>query len=341
MPDGMGCSVNKPKPVTDARALVDSSTRILLTSHRKPDGDALGCMAALDAALRRQGKDVQLLLLSPIPSWYAFLFDRLPPILGEGMTVDQLTAGGYDLVVIVDTNSRNQLKDLAGWLDKAHVPVLVIDHHATSDHLGRVEITDTTAAAAGVLVHELIQSAGWSVTPDMATALFVAVATDTGWFRFSNTDVRVLRIAAQLIDAGADPAAVYARLYQNFTSERFALMTTMLDHMSLHFDGRYAAQYLTAEDFRRTGAAYSDTEDLISECQRIGSVQVAAIFVEQQDGRIRCSLRSNGAVNVRGIAEQFGGGGHTNAAGTFLPAPVDHAMSLIQDQIASRLPDVP
>jgi phosphoesterase RecJ-like protein len=211
---------------------------------------------------------------------------------------------------------------------------LVIDHHITADGLGDVELIDTTAAAAGLIVYDLLKCAGWPLTEKIARALFVAVATDTGWFHFANTDSRTLTVAAELTGAGAKPSQIYHDLYQNFSPQRFRLMAAMLTSLELHFDGRFAVVRLSRQDFERTGAAHKDTENLIDECRRIGAVEVAALFVELKDGRIRCSLRSRGAVDVRQIAQKFGGGGHKMAAGTYLPAPLDNAKKLILDLVS-------
>jgi len=297
--------------------------------------------------LRDRGKTVRPLFVSPIPEWYAFLFEEKVPVLGEDVQVEDLVSGRFgpvDLVVVLDTNSYSQLPGFEDYLKQSRPPVLVVDHHVTSDGLGRVEITDHTAAAAGLVLFEFLRPTGWPITAEIAEALFVAIATDTGWFHLRNTDSRVFRSCGALIDAGVEPNGLYHRLYQGFSPARFRLMVAMLNRLELHLGGRYASQYLVREDFERTGAAYRDTENLINESQRIGSVAVAALFVELRDGRIRCSLRSRPegekteqAVDVSEIAARFGGGGHKMAAGTYLPAPLEHAMQLIYDGVAKRL----
>jgi phosphoesterase RecJ-like protein len=215
--------------------------------------------------------------------------------------------------------------------------VLVIDHHVTSDKLGRVEITDSTAGAAGLVLYDFIKYARWPITRMAAEALFVAIATDTGWFQLSNTDSRVYCSCAELVDLGVQPTELYKRLYQSFSPERFKLMVRMLDTLALDLDGRYASQHVFLKDFAETGAAFEDTENLVNECQRIASVRVAALFVEQKDGRVRCSLRSRGEVDVSELAAKFGGGGHKNASGTYLPGPMDDAKRRILDEVARRL----
>ena len=320
--------------------LIDKSGSILITTHTKPDGDACGCMAALAEAFATPGKKVQLLPVSSVPQWYAFLFNEKVPMLGEDVSVEQLTEGHlgqFDLLIIVDTNSYSQLPKLEQYIKHIKKPILVIDHHVTSDSLGDVELVDSGAAATGLIVYDLFKYANWQVTEKIAQALFVAIATDTGWFKFSNTDSRVFRTCAELLNAGANPTELHHNLYENFSAQRFRLMLAMLNTLELHFDGRYATQHIMQQDFIRTGTTYKDTENLINECQRIGTVEVAALFVELKDGRIRCSLRSKGSVDVSDIAAKFGGGGHKMAAGTYLPSPIEDAMRLICEQVADQM----
>jgi len=319
--------------------LIEHSNSVLLTTHTRPDGDACACVAALWEVLSRTGRKVDTLFLSPIPQWYEFLFDSPPAVLGKDLAADHLRQhlSRPDLIIIIDTNSYSQLPGFDQCLRASPAAVLVIDHHITSDNLGSVQLIDTAAAAAGLVVYDFFKFAGWQVTQRIAEALFVAIASDTGWFRFTNTDSRVLSTCAELADAGADIAAVHRRLYQSFSVQRFRLMVAVLNSLELHFDGRYAAQHIRLDDFSRTGASPRDTENLVDECRRIAGVEVAALFVEQQDGRIRCSLRSNGRVDVRRIAERFGGGGHKAAAGLYLPGPLEKAKALIRQQIGQEL----
>ncbi len=323
-----------------AMALIEKSHTILVTTHTRPDGDACGCVAAISDVLRDTGRKVLPLLLSPLPQWYAFVFTEKVPVLGKDIQAEDLTRGAFadvDLVIIADTGSYSQLTGLENYLKQSGKPILVIDHHVTSDTLGQVEISDQTAGAAGLVLYDFLKYAGWPITPAAAQALFVAIATDTGWFQLSNTDSRVYRSCAELVDLGVKPTELYRELYQDFSRERFALMVRMLNTLELHLDGRYASQQILLEDFAETGAAHQDTENLINECQRIGSVRVAALFIERKDGRVRCSLRSRGEVDVSDLAARFGGGGHRMAAGTFLPGPIENAKRLILDEVTRRL----
>ncbi len=323
-----------------ALELIKQSNSCLITTHTRPDGDACGCCNALAETLAEQGEKTKILLLSELPEWYRFLFKTKPLILGDDLTADQLksgSVGSFDLIIIVDTNSKSQLPNFDELLRNTDIPVLVIDHHQTSDGLGDVELIDTTASATSLIVLDLLNYAHWPVTQRIAQVLFTGIATDTGWFHFSNTDSRTFQSCAELIDAGAEPAKIYHSVYQNYTVARFNLMLAVLNSLELHLAGRYACQHITLKDFERTGAKYQDTENLIDECRRIKSVEVAALFVESGDGKIRCSLRSRGPVDVCKIAQSLGGGGHTAAAGVHLPGPLEHAKRTILNAVEKQL----
>lgn len=319
--------------------LINKSKNILLTTHTRPDGDACGSLVAMYDALTALDKNVKLILLSEIPEWYEFLFTEKVPILGKDISAEQLKQGQFaapDLIMIIDTNSYSQLPQFDQYLKQNDKPVLVIDHHVTADGLGDVELVDTTAAATSLIVLDLLKYADWPITEKIARALFVAVATDTGWFHFSNTDSRVHRSCAELIDAGANPTEIYHDLYQNFSYRRFKLMAAMLNTLELHLDGRYATQHLLQRDFERAGTTHKDTENLIDECQRISTVEVAALFVQLEDERVRCSLRSTGTVDVCKIAQKFGGGGHKMAAGVHLAGPLENAKQIIKTEVEKQ-----
>jgi phosphoesterase RecJ-like protein len=314
-----------------AIGLINNAKNILITTHTRPDGDACGCMATISEVLTALGKNVKVLLLSELPAWYEFLFEQKPEIFNKKTKIDS------DLIIVVDTDTYNQLPEFDKYLKKSEKLILVIDHHTTSDNIGDCHLIDSSAAATALIVFDLLRYAGWPITKKTAEALYVAVSTDTGWFQFNNTNSRTLQVCAELIDAGASPSRLYRVLYQNFSPQRFKLMTAMLNTLELHLDGRFAVQHLTAADFKKAGAKHSDTENLIDECRRISSVEASALFVEQSDGRIKVSLRSRGCVDVCKIAEKFGGGGHKMAAGAHLPGPLENAKNLILNAVAEQL----
>lgn len=329
--------MTKKEDFQKAIELINNSKNVLISSHTRPDGDACGSIQAMTEALTTLGKNADPLFLSDIPEWYDFLFDKKPPILDKDIDIESLHDKKYDLVILLDVNSKSQLPIFEDFLTKTEASILILDHHITNDGLGTVEIIDSSASATGLIVLELFVAADWPLTESIARALFVAAATDTGWFQFSNTDARTYTACAQLTLAGADPTQIYHDLYYNFSIPRFNLMLKMLNSIELHFDNRYADQQITLKDFAQTGANHKDTENLIDQCRKIASVEAAAIFVEQPDGKIRCSLRSSGSVDVRIIAQKFGGGGHKMASGTFLPEPMQNAKQLIKNEIKKQL----
>lgn len=323
--------------------MLEQARRVLITTHLKPDGDACGCMRAMAEYVTTAGKTALPLVLSPLASWYAELFDGPIPVLGNDVKPEELgrVYGDCDLMVIVDTNSYTQLPGLETFIKAARAAgtpkIMVIDHHITGDHLGDVELIDTQAAAAGEIVYDLFKAAGHTITPRIAESIFIALATDTGWFRYGNADSRILHTAAELVAVGVHPNEVYRRLYQSFSPARLALMTRMLEHLELHHNGRIATQYILRKDFDETGASGADTENLIDECQRIGTVEVAILLVELADGKYRCSLRSKGGVDVRAVTQAYGGGGHTLAAGVTLPGPLDTALGQLVADVRRQM----
>ena len=224
-------------------------------------------------------------------------------------------------------------------MGQAHELVRLLCHQRRQDGLGDIELIDTSAAAAGEIVFDLIKYAGWKLTEEIAEAIFVAISTDSGWFKFANADARIFRNAADLIEAGANPAKIYQQLFQSYSPERMKLMIVMLKSLELHFENRLAMQVIMRKDFDETGATGKDTENLINECNRIGSVDMAALFVELADGGYRCSLRSKGKVDVRKIAQKHGGGGHTMASGVNLPGPLEKAKQIVLEEAKLQLED--
>jgi phosphoesterase RecJ-like protein len=323
-----------------ANDLIHAAKKILVTTHVKPDGDAIGSLVGICNVLTQLDKQVVPLFLSPVPQWYQFLLDDAVPVLKHDLECSDLGTGDYadvDLIVLVDVNSLPQLSHFGDFLQKSKIPVLVIDHHATADHLGTVELVDPEAAATGLLVAEYIRFNQWPLVPRTAEALFVATATDTGWFQFSSANSRVYRDCADLIDAGANANEIYEKLFQDFTFAKFKLTMAMLDTLELFYDDQFAIQHLCPQDFERTGATYEETENLINECHRIGSIRASALLVELPDGRIRGSLRSKSDLDVSQIARKFGGGGHKKAAGTFVDGPMEKARQTIIEEFGRYL----
>ena len=312
---------------------IASAGSLLLVTHARPDGDGLGAMAALASAGRAVGKTVRMLVPDIVPPRYGFLFgDEYPAGPAE---FDKL-ADMSDIIVIADTSAFAQLDGLENSLRAGRDKIVVIDHHTTSDDVGAVKWVDPTAAAVGVMTVEIIDSLGWPVNAQAAEALMTAMASDTGWFSFSNTDPRTLRSAAKMLELGARTDLLYAKIYQSDRPERLRLLERVLASLELHCDGRLAVMTVRKSDFDEIGARPDETENLINESLRLKSVE-AAVFLVEEAQCVRVSLRSRGGINVAAIASTFGGGGHARAAGLRMEKNIDEVSRQIIDACKEKL----
>ncbi|MBL8879332.1 MAG: DHH family phosphoesterase [Phycisphaerales bacterium] len=303
----------------DYRAMSDWLRRFrrpLILTHQRSDGDAVGSVCAAALAMKKFDLDPRVVLFEPIGARYRFL----QPLIEwhEWSAGSEAQTADTDCVVIVDTCASAQLEPALAFL-RSPPPTLVIDHHVTRDPIGDragdLRIIDETAGAAALLIAEWIASAGIRADARMATAILTGLATDTGWFRFSNTNARLLRAAADMLAAGADANKLFNAIYEQENIERVRLTARLLSSLRLEMDGALAVMELRESDFAASGANASMTEDLVNEANRIATVRATALFIEQPGSRIRVNLRSKNAIDVAKIAREFGGGGHANAAG--------------------------
>src|SRR5947207_3169414 len=307
-----------PDPYQEVIDRLRLCKKVLLTTHVRPDGDALGSSAAMALGLRKAGIEPQVLLLSHLPRKYAFIFNEqgIPHIDAENGIPTTLQLDHYDALLVVDTGTWSQLPGLSERVLAWKKPKLVIDHHLTQENWADVKLVDTSASAAGEIVAELLER--WKIPFDraLATVLYVAIVSDSGWFQFSNTRPQTLRLGAKLMEAGVDTDRIYQALYQNERAERLALQTRAQESLELLADGRLAVMMVRKKDFQDTKAIVADTENLINIPLQVATVEVALLITEPLDsGPVRVSLRSKGQVDVARFAEQFGGGGHARASG--------------------------
>jgi bifunctional oligoribonuclease and PAP phosphatase NrnA len=313
--------------------------KVLITTHVRPDGDALGSSAAMHLALRKLNIESEILLLSHLPRKYAFVFNDhgVPHIDAELGIPPKFNLDHYDAFLVVDTGTWSQLPFLMERITSWRKPKIVIDHHLTQENWADVKLVDTSAAAAGEIVAEVLER--WKTPLDraLATVLYVAIVSDTGWFQFSNTRPQTLRLGAKLMELGVDTDRIYQMLYQNERAERVALQTRAQDSLELLADGRLAVMTIRKEDFHETRANVPDTENLINIPLQIATVEVAILVTEPLDnGPVRISLRSKGQVDVARFAEQFGGGGHARASGLKIPTSLADA----RDQVVAAMVEV-
>ncbi|MEX0885794.1 MAG: DHH family phosphoesterase [Phycisphaeraceae bacterium] len=336
-----------------AALIADCDGPILVVTHAKPDGDAFGSVIALTAALRTLGRDVTACFAPPVP---ASLLDLAGSDLAR-IYEPAIDLGEPVLRIVLDTGAYAQLGPLRDAIEPHVDRTLILDHHLSGDIPARHRYIDGGAAATCEIVADLLELLLDDRTPGHLTrvireALFVGIASDTGWFRFSNTSPRTHTLAARLLREGVDQAALYEVLEQTERPQKLALLTRALDSLKLVADGRAAIMTLRADDFTETGALMEETERLIDVPQQVGTIRVIALLSEhrQPDGKVvtRMSFRSKpgaataaaggvGPVNVAELAGRFGGGGHARAAGARVTGPPDAIVPRLEQALADAL----
>jgi len=304
--------------------VIRTHERFVITSHIRPDADALGSELGLGRALQKLGKQVRIVNASPTPARLQFLDpDKTILVLGQG--IQDAEALDTEVHLIVDTSAWVQLGDVARIFRKTEAKKYVIDHHVSSDDMGAREFKDVTAEATGTLIFDLVEALGVQVDKEIGEPLFCAIATDTGWFRFPSTRRKTMEVIGSLIDAGIAPYQYYSLLYEQFTLGRMKLAGRALERMKLECNGELSHTFVRFDDYAETGAEPADTEDLVNECLRVKGTTCALIAIEQPNRQVKVSFRSRPGVNVAAVAEQFQGGGHKQAAGAILSGPLEKA----------------
>jgi len=299
-------------------------SRVVLTSHVRPDCDALGSELGMAGILRGLGKDVRIVNAQATPPGLRWIDpDRLIESLGEGVKPADLD--DRDLFIVLDTSAWAQLGAMGEVLKAHRDRVLVIDHHVSEDDLGDRWFKDTSAEATARIVYEIGVRLKVPFTERIATPLYSGLSTDTGGFRFPSTSGETFRIAARLVDAGAQPPAIYRELFEQDTLARLHLVGRTLAGARTSHGGRVITSMVRQADIRESAATPHDTEDLINMTLVVKGTEVAVILIEQPDGRIKVSFRSRSPVDCSALAGRFGGGGHKAAAGAILDGPFDAA----------------
>ena len=297
----------------------------LLTSHARPDGDAIGSLLALSAILRKMGKTAEIMLSDPVPVIYK-------PLPDADSIVHSSQANGYhDSAILLECDSLQRTRLLG--LDKYFV--ISIDHHISGKPFANVNWIDPGACACAEMVFRLAEAASVAITPEIATCLYTAVLTDTGSFCYAPTNAHTFDLARQLAEHGADPARVAQYVYFSNPTSKMRLLGAALSQLQRR--GSVTWMTITREDMEATAALEEDCEGLVNYALGIAGVEVAMFFRETADHRVRVSMRSKGAVNVSAIAGKFGGGGHQCASGFAVDGPLQAAVDRVLDELRDKL----
>lgn len=317
---------------------IQACQSFVLCSHIRPDCDALGSEIGMAGVLRQLGKDVRIVNGHPTPPALAFIDPANEiQVVHETIRPEEVKA---DCFVVLDTSAWAQLGPMGDVLKDFEGQKLCIDHHVGQDDLGTEFFKDTTAEATGHLVAKLANHLQVPLDKPMATALYAAIATDTGWFRFGSTTSDTYRVIAELVDSGAAPPEIYGELYERDTLGRVRLRGRILERVQDELDGKLVYTYVLKEDFSETGAVPSDTEDAINLTLAIAGTKVAVIFVEQSDGGFKLSFRSRCAVDCSQLARTFGGGGHKAAAGAFQAGALDEVTRRVLPEVRKAMAEI-
>jgi bifunctional oligoribonuclease and PAP phosphatase NrnA len=302
--------------------------RVCLTTHVNPDGDGLGSEVGLIRLLKARGIDAIITNPSATPPRYKFLFTDIPGIDRSDDAVKEIRRA--DFIVVLDIGDLGRLGMLATAVKERGVPVGCIDHHLSGGELPPgPRYVDPQAAATALLVYELALGNEWPLSCEAARSLYVGILTDTGAFRFSNTDARTLRTAAALLETGLDPESIYLDVYANAPEGRARLLAEALQTLVVEPGEGLAWVTVPPGAMARYGVTPDDLDGVVEYPRSIAGVRMALLFRELANGRIKVSLRSVGDVDVAAFAKPFGGGGHAKAAGVSLDGTMAQAQEVI------------
>jgi phosphoesterase RecJ-like protein len=305
----------------------------LITFHGRPDGDALGSALGLRLWLESAGRNALVVSSDPPPEPFRSLPSADRVLAGAPQHLEGHTA------VVLDTPDLSRA-GIDSSVIRSAASVVNIDHHPGNERFGDVNVVDTTASSAALMVYEILRGAA-PLDADAASALYVGVMTDTGGFRFGNTDARTLRAASELVDLGASPSELANRVYGEQPLGRLKLLGAVLSTTETDLNGMVAVSTLTEEMKRATGSTGEDIEGLASYGRLVNGVQVAVLLREEGEN-VRVSLRSKGLVDVNAAARLLGGGGHSSASGALLDGPLDCArervLAAVSEVIAEEAP---
>ena len=298
-----------------AADLLQSWDRILILSHRSPDGDTLGCASALSRTLISLGKSVQFRCADPVPKNMAYLF--------AGIEYSDFEPERIVTVDVADKALLGALEPLGERVD------LAIDHHGTHRPFAREIWVDDTAGAACQMIYKLVQAMGVEITPEIADCLYTGISTDTGCFRYSNASPETHRIAASLLECGARAAEINRAMFETKSRAAVELLKHVYGDMEFYHDGRCAVLCLTRALLEETGAGESELTGVSSFVRQVEGVLIGLTLQERGENEYKVSMRSNAPASAQAVCARFGGGGPKFAAGCTIHAPLEEAKAQI------------
>jgi len=309
------------------RDAIDQAKAIVLTTHENPDGDGIGSALALYHTLQRYGKIVYMHQFSPVPRIYRFL---------EGSS--QMSSGAYfvpetevDVIISLDCGDQRRLAMPDTFFEKR--TLINIDHHDTNSYFGHINVIETDACATGAMVYDLMQALGMPLCKNTAQSIYVTLMTDTGSFRYPCSSSDVYRLAATLIDAGAEPWPIAVEVYESATLGRMHLLAACLSTLHMSFQGRVAWLRIDQDMYVKTASDVEDTEGLIDYGRCVSGVEMAVLIREDAQDLWKVTFRGKLKIDVGELAQKLGGGGHAYAAGCAISGTYDEVFAKVNQVI--------
>lgn len=319
-PDLLAIPAFRREAVERLAAELTPGRTVALSTHINSDGDGCGSEVALARLLEQRGVRARIVNPTPWPTTLSFLLDGVDERSADGAKALK----GIDALIVVDISDVKRLGTLADAVRALRVPRMVIDHHVPTDEpAGDILLADTKACATGELVFDFAHVLGLEITPSIARALYTAILTDTGGFRFSNTSPRCHAVAGQLLAAGVDPEEMYRRIYASVSVGRLHLLRDALATLEVDTDHGLSWIALSAGALERYGVRAEELDGLAEHPRSVAGTRMAIFFRDLGHGQVKISFRSTGEVDVNRFARQFGGGGHAKAAGAMVAGTLD------------------
>jgi bifunctional oligoribonuclease and PAP phosphatase NrnA len=310
---------------------IAAASSVLVTCHRGPDGDSVGSMIALAALLRQQGKSAVLYSRDLVPRRLKWL------PLCRGFVRKLAEGARFDVTVVMDCADQ---KLLGSWFPGPAMTgeLIALDHHTSAQPFGDIYLCDPEAASTGVLVARIARHLSWPISTEAALGLYVSLVSDTGSFRYSNTNAEALALASLLIERGVDPWDISERLFERASLARYRLLASALSGLELVLEGKVALMTITDEMIKQSGAAWEDSIDMVNYARGLAGVECGVLFTPARRGGVRVSLRSKGRdVDAGAVCALFGGGGHRGAASCMLDCDMAEARERALGALAEAL----